>query len=102
MFSEADVFRLHEWLGEILAHEGAKIDGFYVCPHHPTEGQGLYRRECDCRKPKPGLFHLAIRELSICVERSIAVGDQLSDLEAALNAGVARTCAYWSETQLSL
>ena len=87
-FSEADVSNLHGWMGEILAREHAKIDGFYVCPHHPTEGQGLYRRQCYCRKPKPGLFHQAARELSIRVERSIAVGDQLSDLEAALNAGV--------------
>jgi D-glycero-D-manno-heptose 1,7-bisphosphate phosphatase len=88
LFSEADVSRLHGWMGEILAHEHAKIDGFYVCPHHPTEGQGHYRRQCYCRKPKPGLFHQATRELSIRIEQSIAVGDQLSDLEAALNAGV--------------
>jgi D-glycero-D-manno-heptose 1,7-bisphosphate phosphatase len=88
LFSEADVSSLHEWMREILAHDGAKIDGFYVCPHHPTAGQGPYRRQCTCRKPKPGLFHQAARELSICVEESIAVGDQLSDLEAALNAGV--------------
>lgn len=88
LFSEADVSKLHEWMGAILADVGAKIDGFFVCPHHPTEGQGLYRRQCDCRKPKPGLFRQAVRELSICVEQSIAVGDQLSDLEAALNAGV--------------
>ena len=88
LFSEADVIALHEWMTEMLAREGATIDRFYVCPHHPTEGRAPYRRDCGCRKPRSGLYLQALRELPIGVEYSVAVGDQLSDLEAAFTAGV--------------
>ena len=36
---------------------GARLDGLYVCTHHPGEGAPPYRADCDCRKPRPGLLH---------------------------------------------
>ena len=50
-FTEDFVRSVHDRINELLAAEGARIDGFYVCPHHPIHGQGIYKRECDCRKP---------------------------------------------------
>ena len=35
---------------------GGRLDALYYCPHHPTEGFPPYRRECECRKPKPGML----------------------------------------------
>ena len=43
-------------VGELEAG-GARLDGLYVCMHHPSEGQPPYRADCDCRKPRPGLLH---------------------------------------------
>ena len=60
---------------------GGRIDGVYMCPHAPSEG-------CECRKPKPGLFYQAARELSLDLTRSMMVGDALSDIMAARAAGV--------------
>ncbi|MGH7301970.1 MAG: D-glycero-alpha-D-manno-heptose-1,7-bisphosphate 7-phosphatase [Candidatus Rokuibacteriota bacterium] len=70
-----------------LKDEGAHVDGLYVCPHHPTEGEPPYRMACDCRKPKPGLLLRAASELGLDLERSILVGDKGSDLVAARAVG---------------
>jgi D-glycero-D-manno-heptose 1,7-bisphosphate phosphatase len=79
-YSEATVHTLHEQLQEYLASHGAHIDGFYFCPHD--------KDECDCRKPKTGLFKQALRDFpGASSANSIVIGDSLSDIEAARNFG---------------
>jgi D-glycero-D-manno-heptose 1,7-bisphosphate phosphatase len=64
-----------------LKEEGARLDGVYVCTHHPTEGAEPYRTDCDCRKPKPGMLHRAARELGLDLAASAMIGDKASDLD---------------------
>ena len=78
---------VHLALAEQLSAHGARIDRFLSCPHHPTEGLPPYRRECACRKPQPGLFHQAARELGLDLEQSWIVGDAERDLVAGQRAG---------------
>ena len=54
-----------------------------MCPHAPEA-------RCDCRKPQPGLFFQAARSLSIDLGHSTMIGDALSDLLAAQQAGIKR------------
>jgi D-glycero-D-manno-heptose 1,7-bisphosphate phosphatase len=70
-----------------LKDEGAHLDGVYVCPHHPTEGEPPYRMVCECRKPKPGLLLRASADLGLDLERSTLVGDKGSDLVTARAVG---------------
>ena len=70
-----------------LTRAGARLDGLYVCPHHPTEGAPPYRALCDCRKPKPGLLLRAAAELQLDLTRSVMVGDKGSDLAVAPKVG---------------
>ncbi|QGM80972.1 D-glycero-beta-D-manno-heptose 1,7-bisphosphate 7-phosphatase [Otariodibacter oris] len=86
-FTEEQFLQLTEWFDWSLADRGVDFDGIYYCPHHP-EGIGEYREDCDCRKPKAGMFTQAIAELNIDPNQSIMVGDKLEDLLAAENAGV--------------
>ncbi|MGX3021870.1 D-glycero-beta-D-manno-heptose 1,7-bisphosphate 7-phosphatase [Ursidibacter sp. B-7004-1] len=86
-FSEDQFLQLTEWFDWSLADRGVDFDGIYYCPHHP-EGKGEYREDCDCRKPKAGMFTQAIQDLNIDPAQSIMVGDKLEDLLAAENAGV--------------
>jgi D-glycero-D-manno-heptose 1,7-bisphosphate phosphatase len=86
-FPESRVTEVHERLSLLLGEHGAKIDAFYHCPHHPTEGVGVYRVACDCRKPKPGLLLTAAREWDIDLARSWMIGDKPSDAEAGAAAG---------------
>jgi len=93
-YSENDFLELTEWMKQEFLTRNAKIDAVYFCPHHPTEGIGKFKQDCVCRKPKPGMFYNAIRDLKINVDRSIMIGDKSSDMQAALNAGVGIRCAY--------
>ena len=70
-----------------LKEEGAHLDGLYVCPHHPTEGEPPYRMACDCRKPRPGLLLRAASDLGLDLTRCTLVGDKGSDLVAARAVG---------------
>lgn len=72
--------RIHEKLYRELASLGVTIDGIFFCPHAPDEG-------CDCRKPKPGLFYDISQRLKIKLDKVIAVGDSLRDIQAANIAG---------------
>ena len=87
-YGEAAVENLHRWMKEDLAAFGARIDGFYYCPHHPDGAEPAYAIVCDCRKPKPGLLLAAMRDWNIDGERSFLIGDKESDIKAAEAAGV--------------
>ncbi|MDF1577850.1 MAG: D-glycero-beta-D-manno-heptose 1,7-bisphosphate 7-phosphatase [Desulfurivibrionaceae bacterium] len=78
---------VHAKMIEMLAAAGATVDGIYVCPHHPEASDERYRADCDCRKPKPGLFLRAAREHNIDLAASYVVGDRWSDLKAAAVCG---------------
>jgi D-glycero-D-manno-heptose 1,7-bisphosphate phosphatase len=66
---------------------GARLDGLYVCPHHPSEGEPPWRADCACRKPKPGLLEQAAVDLDLDLSASTMVGDKASDLEVAPKVG---------------
>lgn len=83
-----DVEKLHEYLNEVLEKDGAGIDHFFYCPHHPVHGVGEYKRECSCRKPGIGMFQMAEQYYQIDKEHSYMIGDKLLDVEAGRNYGV--------------
>lgn len=88
-YSEDEFHGFMEWVQKELRAEGAFLDAWYVCPHHPEEAFGTFRVECGCRKPKPGLFLRAIADLTIEPKLTVAIGDRPRDAEAAQRAGVA-------------
>ena len=87
-FPESDVQELHQYINECLSPLGAGIDYFFYCPHHPVCGQGIYKKECRCRKPDTGLFEMAEQVLQVDKSRSWMIGDKWSDVEAGKNYGV--------------
>ena len=86
-FSEEVLHAVNDELVSQLKREGAHLDGIYVCPHHPTEGEPPFRARCDCRKPRPGLMLRAAAELGLDLTASTVVGDKPSDLLAARRVG---------------
>jgi len=70
-----------------LEKEAAHLDAEYYCLHHPDAIKKEYRVNCDCRKPKTGLFLRASSELGLDPSRSFSIGDSLMDIKAGKAAG---------------
>jgi len=86
-FDEEFVRTVHEAIQKILGEQGAMIDAFYYCPHHATEGIGVYRQACSCRKPETGMLIRASEDLDIDLKRSYIVGDTLKDIQTGDRVG---------------
>lgn len=81
LYTSEQVKTLHHELQRHLAKHGARIDAFYFCPHD--------KDQCNCRKPKPGLFRQAFRDFPGASSlNSIVIGDSISDIEGAHNLGI--------------
>jgi D-glycero-D-manno-heptose 1,7-bisphosphate phosphatase len=87
MYEEAFVRQAHDVLEERMKAGGAHIDRIYYCPHHPAADVERYRRDCDCRKPGPGMLRQGAAELDLDLSRSFSVGDKWSDVGAGIAAG---------------
>jgi D-glycero-D-manno-heptose 1,7-bisphosphate phosphatase len=74
------LFRIHEKMHRCVSEAGGLIDAIFFCPHGPHDN-------CDCRKPKPGLYLDIARRLRISLQGVPAIGDSLLDLQAARAAG---------------
>jgi D-glycero-D-manno-heptose 1,7-bisphosphate phosphatase len=88
LLSEPELAEIHAHMTRELERGGGRVDHVYYCPHHPTEGNPPYRRDCRCRKPKPGMLLAAARELSLDLAGSWTVGDAGRDLAAGEAIGV--------------
>jgi D-glycero-D-manno-heptose 1,7-bisphosphate phosphatase len=86
-FAESLVEDVHDRVRELLAEQGARLDGIYYCPHHPDVGPPAYRKDCACRKPRPGMLERARDEMGIDLGSSYMVGDSAKDLGAGHRAG---------------
>jgi D-glycero-D-manno-heptose 1,7-bisphosphate phosphatase len=88
LYTESDVHALHDYINDELRKLGAGIDRFYFCPHHSDAPIEKYRKDCACRKPRPGMILRAVRELDIDPKGSYMVGDSGRDIEAGKEAGL--------------
>lgn len=88
-FPESQMHAFHDLIRADLAREGARIDAVYHCPHLPGAPVAVFDRDCDCRKPRPGMLLRAIREMTLDPDASAMIGDKPSDVAAAQAAGVA-------------
>jgi len=86
-YGEDDVRALHAVMAAHLEAGGARIDGWFYCPHHPDGTAPGYGVACACRKPAPGLIDRACAQFAIDRSRSFVIGDKPADLGAAARAG---------------
>jgi len=86
-FDESFVRSAHVHLDRLLRAQGAVVDGYYYCPHHPDGAVDRYRMTCECRKPGAGMVRRAAADLGLDVARSFVVGDKWLDVGLARNAG---------------
>jgi D-glycero-D-manno-heptose 1,7-bisphosphate phosphatase len=82
-YDEAAVKRFHAYMQAKLKAQGAHIDAFYYCPHHPEGIVTELAVRCRCRKPAPGMLEQAAAEWPIKRARSFLIGDKADDMVAA-------------------
>tara|TARA_X000000368_G_scaffold167289_1_gene132012 strand:+ start:106 stop:642 length:537 start_codon:yes stop_codon:yes gene_type:complete len=80
IFSIEMLNAIHKKMSINLAQYGGVIDGIFFCPCAPEEN-------CNCRKPKSGLYNEVSDRLQISLENVFCVGDKITDIQAAQNAG---------------
>ncbi len=87
LYTEKDYLKLEKWLETKFEENSVKIDGVYYCPHHPEASVKKYKKDCECRKPKPGMILKAAKEHNLNLAESFMIGDKTTDVEAGKNAG---------------
>lgn len=97
-YTEADFLILCEWMKLRFIEKGSLLERIYYCPHHAESAADQYRRQCDCRKPMPGMLLQAAKAYQLDMANSIMIGDKLSDIIAAHRAGVKRRYLLTSQT----
>ncbi|MCL2309705.1 MAG: D-glycero-beta-D-manno-heptose 1,7-bisphosphate 7-phosphatase [Proteobacteria bacterium] len=76
LFDMRTLSAIHEKMYQMLSPLGGRIDAIFFCPH-------TAQAQCECRKPKPGLFHTIGQRFHADLTGVPCVGDSLRDLQAA-------------------
>ena len=80
LFEVSTLSAIHDRMQRALGQIGGRIDAIFFCPH-------AEEANCNCRKPKSGLFEEIARRFSVDLDGVPAVGDSLRDLQAAAAVG---------------
>jgi len=88
LYSEEQFHALMQWMMRRFEEEGCALDAYYYSPNHPEHGIGKYKKECELRKPNPGMLLKAAQDFALNLKDCLLVGDSATDIEAAERAGV--------------
>ena len=88
-YTESDFAKLTQWMVAEFNNQHINILDVKYCPHHPEKANPKYLKVCECRKPAPGMLLEVINQHQVDPKMSIMVGDKPSDMQAAINAGIA-------------
>ncbi len=80
LFDMAMLNTIHARMHKQLALAGGRIEAVFFCPH-PADS------DCECRKPKAGLFRDIAQRFHVDLAGVPAIGDAWRDLEAARSVG---------------
>lgn len=92
LYSEKDYETLNKWMIADLQNHGISIAATYHCPHGPEE-------QCNCRKPRLGLFTKAACDLDLDIDRSFVIGDKERDVEICKTSGARGFIIYSNQTK---
>ena len=78
---EETVREINDRMCKEVENAGGKIEKVYVCPHAPEVA------DCECRKPKPGLYRQAAKEYGFDTAGAYSIGDDARDLKPGKSLG---------------
>jgi D-glycero-D-manno-heptose 1,7-bisphosphate phosphatase len=97
-YTVGDYQILIDWMLKQLSKEGISIDLTLACFEHTEAAVDIYNRESFWRKPNPGMVLEAIQKLRLDPKRSVFLGDQPRDMEAAQAGGIGH-CLWLTESK---
>lgn len=71
---------IHQKMQNAVKTAGGQIEAIFFCPHTASDN-------CDCRKPRQGMFSTIAERFDTPLADVPSVGDSLRDLQAAFLAG---------------
>lgn len=83
-----EVEHLHDWVDRELHNNGARVDDWYMAPHHPKYDSDPVQYPREDRKPGKGMFKKAAEKHNIDFSSSFMAGDKISDLQPAVELGM--------------
>ena len=78
LFDMAALNAIHDKMHHAAAAVGARIDAVFYCPCTDDDN-------CDCRKPKPGMYLDISKRFNVNLKDVPIIGDSLRDLQAAVD-----------------
>ena len=78
-YTESDFQKLNDWMVTQLKMQDVIIAQVYFCPHLPDAEVEEYRKDCNCRKPKLGMYQQAVTDYNIQLSKSYTIGDKIRD-----------------------
>jgi D-glycero-D-manno-heptose 1,7-bisphosphate phosphatase len=82
LFDITTLNAIHQKMHAAAQLVGADIDAIFFCPHAAIDN-------CDCRKPKAGMFEEISKRFKLSLKGVPTVGDSLRDLQAGFISGCA-------------
>ncbi|MEH1842473.1 MAG: HAD family hydrolase [Nostoc sp.] len=79
-FTMSDVEAVHTQMRQEYECFNVEFQDIFMCPHQPSDN-------CKCRKPSPQMIFEASEKHLVEISNSFFIGDALSDIECAVNAG---------------
>jgi len=92
-YAEDALNEINQNMLEKLEENGAKIEKTYYCIHQDSDN-------CNCRKPKTGLFESAKKELNLNAVDAFFIGDGKTDVEAGIKFGLRTILVLSGKTKL--
>lgn len=83
---QSDIFS--QLVVDKLKKEGIIVESVYSCYHHVEGTIKKYSVDCNCRKPKSGLFFQSEKQFFIDKSHSIMIGNKISDIKAGFGFGL--------------
>lgn len=84
LLTEQDYLAVHARLEDLLRAEGITLSGAVRCPHAPET-------DCDCRKPRTGLWKQLAETFALRPETTVMIGDKVADIRFGQTIGCAET-----------
>ena len=101
-YTEEDFIFLNTKMKLNLKKLGIPLLDVFYCPHYLGGAVKQYSIDCDCRKPKPGLFLTAFERYNIDLNKAVMFGDRVSDMQAASAAGIRHKFLVGDATKLEV